>query len=82
MELRIPVDSGYLWADDSGGGGPALVLLHPGWGDSSIWQPVLELLPRRQARPGRREGRGDGLLDGLDPVDTALAAETLRRLAP
>ncbi len=36
MELRITVDGGYLWADDSGGEGPVLVLLHPGWGDSSI----------------------------------------------
>jgi len=26
--------------------------------------------------------RGDGLLDGLDPVDTAIATETLRRFTP
>jgi 3-oxoadipate enol-lactonase len=45
MELSVPVDGGHLWADDTGGGGPALVLLHPGWGDSSIWRPVLEWLP-------------------------------------
>jgi pimeloyl-ACP methyl ester carboxylesterase len=32
-----------LWADD-GGSGPALVLLHPGVGDSRVWDPVLPLL--------------------------------------
>ena len=41
----MPVDGGHLWADDTGGDGPVLVLLHPGWGDSSIWLPVLERLP-------------------------------------
>jgi 3-oxoadipate enol-lactonase len=32
-----------LWADD-GGSGPPLVLLHPGIGDSRVWDPVLPLL--------------------------------------
>lgn len=41
----MPVDGGHLWADDTGGDGPVLVLLHPGWGDSSIWEPVLARLP-------------------------------------
>jgi hypothetical protein len=45
MELSVPVDGGHLWADDTGGDGPVLVLLHPGWGDSSIWLPVLDKLP-------------------------------------
>jgi pimeloyl-ACP methyl ester carboxylesterase len=45
MELGVPVDGGHLWADDTGGDGPVLVLLHPGWGDSSIWLPVLDRLP-------------------------------------
>ena len=31
-------------ADDSGDNGPALVLLHPGVGDSRIWKPVLPAL--------------------------------------
>lgn len=38
----MPVDGGHLWADDSGGAGPALALLHPGWGDSSIWLPMVD----------------------------------------
>ena len=48
----MPVDGGHLWADDTGGDGPVLVLLHPGWGDSSIWLPVLESLPRTTALSG------------------------------
>lgn len=44
MNLRVPVAGGYLWADDVGGDGPVVVLLHPGWGDSSIWLPVLDRL--------------------------------------
>jgi pimeloyl-ACP methyl ester carboxylesterase len=59
MELRVPVDGGYLWADDSGGEGVALVLLHPGWGDSSIWLPVLERLPSHY-RVIRYDTRGFG----------------------
>jgi 3-oxoadipate enol-lactonase len=42
MDLLVP--GGQLWADDSGDG-PAVVLLHPGWGDSTIWLPVMERLP-------------------------------------
>jgi pimeloyl-ACP methyl ester carboxylesterase len=50
VELTIPVDGGEVWAQDTGGEGVPLVLLHPGWGDSSIWDPVLDslnLLPGR-----------------------------------
>jgi 3-oxoadipate enol-lactonase len=52
----VPVDSGHLWADDTGGDGPVLVLLHPGWGDSSIWLlswtgcPALARHPVRHSR--------------------------------
>jgi 3-oxoadipate enol-lactonase len=59
MELTVPVDGGHLWADDSGGSGPVLALLHPGWGDSSIWLPMLDsLLPRY--RVIRYDTRGFG----------------------
>ena len=43
-ETIIAVDGGDVWADDSGGDGPPLVLLHPGVGDSRIWEPVLPAL--------------------------------------
>src|SRR6266704_3794076 len=59
MELSVPVDGGHLWADDTGGDGPVLVLLHPGWGDSSIWLPVLERLPPHY-RVIRHDTRGFG----------------------
>lgn len=58
-ELAVPVAGGHLWADDTGGRGPALVLLHPGWGDSSIWRPVLDRLPARY-RVIRYDKRGFG----------------------
>jgi 3-oxoadipate enol-lactonase len=59
MQLTVPVDGGYLWADDSGGSGPVLALLHPGWGDSSIWLPMLDDLARRH-RVIRYDSRGFG----------------------
>jgi len=40
----IAVDGSEVWADDSGGDGPPLVLLHPGVGGSRIWEPVLPAL--------------------------------------
>jgi 3-oxoadipate enol-lactonase len=40
----VSVDGGEVWADDSGGDGPPLVLLHPGVGDSRFWEPVLSPL--------------------------------------
>jgi 3-oxoadipate enol-lactonase len=59
VELSVPVTGGRLWADDTGGNGPVIVLLHPGWGDSSIWLPVLERLPPR-CRVIRYDTRGYG----------------------
>jgi 3-oxoadipate enol-lactonase len=59
MELTVPVEGGYLWADDSGGSGPVLALLHPGWGVSSIWLPMLDDLAQRY-RVIRYDTRGFG----------------------
>ena len=55
----MPVGGGHLWADDTGGDGPALLLLHPGWGDSSIWLPLLKRLPSHY-RVLRYDTRGFG----------------------
>src|SRR6201995_3552804 len=55
----IAVDGGEVWADDSGGDGPPLVLLHPGVGDSRIWEPVLPGLARTY-RLIRYDARGFG----------------------
>ncbi|TVZ00872.1 alpha/beta hydrolase [Trebonia kvetii] len=55
----IAVEDGTVWADDSGGDGPPLVLLHPGIGDSRIWEPVLAPLTARY-RVFRYDARGYG----------------------
>ncbi|GAA0701534.1 alpha/beta hydrolase [Kitasatospora atroaurantiaca] len=55
----MPVDGGEVWADDTGGDGPPLVLLHPGVGDSRIWDPVLPKLAARY-RVIRYDVRGYG----------------------
>jgi len=55
----IAVDGGDVWADDSGGSGPPLVLLHPGVGDSRIWEPVLPALTASY-RVIRYDARGYG----------------------
>jgi len=53
VELTIPVSGGEIWARDTGGDGTPLVLLHPGWGDSSIWDPMVDLLARTRPRGPR-----------------------------
>jgi len=58
-ETMIAVDGGQVWADDSGGGGPPVVLLHPGVGDSRIWEPVLPALTASW-RVIRYDARGFG----------------------
>jgi pimeloyl-ACP methyl ester carboxylesterase len=69
MERRVAVQGGYLWAGDRAGDntcndgpandGPVIAMLHPGWGDSSIWLPVMERLPARY-RLIRYDTRGYG----------------------
>jgi 3-oxoadipate enol-lactonase len=55
----IAVDGGEVWADDSQGSGPPVVLLHPGVGDSRIWEPVLPALTASY-RVIRYDARGFG----------------------
>ena len=40
MQTTITVGTDRIWAEDSGGSGPTLVLLHEGVGDSRMWDPV------------------------------------------
>jgi 3-oxoadipate enol-lactonase len=47
MQLTIPVQGGVLAADDSGGDGPPLVLVHAGWTDRSSWAGVASRLAGR-----------------------------------
>ncbi len=69
--MMVPVAGGQIWAEDTvgggdqerrgeaGSGGDAVVLLHPGWGDSRIWQPLLTQLPGH-LRVVRYDTRGYG----------------------
>ncbi|MFI8823439.1 alpha/beta fold hydrolase [Streptomyces sp. NPDC053431] len=59
METMVPVAGGELWADDTGGEGLPMVLVHPGVGDSTIWDPVLPALGGRH-RLIRYDARGYG----------------------
>ena len=58
-ELMIAVDGGEVWADDSGSDRPPLVLLHPGVGDSRIWEPLMPALTA-DYRVIRYDARGFG----------------------
>jgi 3-oxoadipate enol-lactonase len=40
MQTIVPVGADKIWTEDSGGSGPALILLHEGIGDSRMWDPV------------------------------------------
>ena len=59
MEVRIPVAGGALWAEDTGGDGTPVVLVHADWTDSGIWSPVVRLL-RDRYRVIRYDLRGFG----------------------
>ena len=60
MEQMIQVDGGTVWADDTGGPGAAVVLLHPGIGDSRVWEPIMPRLAARY-RVIRYDARGHGM---------------------
>jgi 3-oxoadipate enol-lactonase len=40
MQAMLPVGADKIWAEDSGGSDPTLVLLHEGVGDSRMWDPL------------------------------------------
>ena len=52
-------DGNTVWADDTGGDRPPILLLHPGVGDSRIWEPILPEL-RDRHRVIRFDTRGYG----------------------
>ncbi|MFI7060166.1 alpha/beta fold hydrolase [Kribbella sp. NPDC050124] len=59
MELRVPVDGGEVWVEHVAGPGMPVVLLHPGVGDSRVWDPVMPRLVERH-RVVRYDVRGYG----------------------
>lgn len=59
METMVQVKDGEVWAEDTGGGGVPVVLLHPGVADSRCWEPLLAGLAARH-RVIRYDARGFG----------------------
>lgn len=59
MELRISVGGGEVWVEHVAGPGVPVVLLHPGVGDSRVWDPVMPRLVERH-RVVRYDVRGYG----------------------
>lgn len=59
METNIPVGADLLRAEDSGGGGPVAVLLHPGVADARSWDLLWPKLTG-QLRVIRYDARGYG----------------------
>ncbi|MFJ7157812.1 alpha/beta fold hydrolase [Streptomyces sp. NPDC101118] len=60
MESMVKVSgTDEVWAEDTGGAGTPLVLLHPGVGDSSLWDGILPGLAARH-RVIRYDVRGYG----------------------
>ena len=60
MEHMVPAGGGEVWVRDSGGVGVPAVLLHPGWGDSGIWDEAAARLEQRQVRVIRYDSLGYG----------------------
>ena len=60
MEQMIQVTGGTVWADDTGGPGAPVVLLHPGIGDSRVWDLIVPRLAARY-RVIRYDARGHGM---------------------
>jgi pimeloyl-ACP methyl ester carboxylesterase len=59
VEQSIPVEGGEISAEDTGGDGAALVLVHADWSDSGIWSPLTQRL-RDRCRVIRYDQRGSG----------------------
>lgn len=64
MELRIPVGQDELWTEHLAGDGVPIVFLHPGTGDSRVWDLVVDGLS------GRRIVRYDVRGYGRSPLPT------------
>ena len=72
MELMVQTGGGEVWVRDSGGEGVPVVLLHPGWGDSGIWDEIAEKLAE-EVRVVRYDSLGYGESSAPTERYTALA---------
>jgi pimeloyl-ACP methyl ester carboxylesterase len=75
MELMVQTGGGEVWVRDSGGEGVPVVLLHPGWGDSGIWDEIAGKL-ESQVRVVRYDSLGYG--ESSAPTQRYTALEELR----
>jgi pimeloyl-ACP methyl ester carboxylesterase len=66
MRGLVLVNGGRIRCTDSGGDGPAVVLLHGDWTDSALWAPLIPLL-----RDDFRVIGYDELAHGGSPPPTA-----------
>lgn len=75
MDTLIDVGNDQLWVEDRGGHGPAVVLLHPGIHDSTVWDAVLPLLDGfRVIRFDRRDfGRSGAATEPFRSMDDLVA---------
>jgi 3-oxoadipate enol-lactonase len=72
MQTMVTVGTDKIWAEDSGGVRPVLVLLHEGVGDSRMWDPVWPELTAA-CRVIRYDVRGYGLSPAATQDYTLLA---------
>ena len=59
MQTMVPAGSDKIWAEDSGGAGPVLLLLHEGVADARMWDPIWPALTAA-GRAIRYDVRGYG----------------------
>ena len=71
----MPTGGGEVWVRDSGGDGVPAVLLHPGWGDSGVWDEVAALLAE-EVRVVRYDSLGYG--ESSAPTRRYTALDELR----
>jgi 3-oxoadipate enol-lactonase len=72
MQTMVPVGADSIWAEDSRGAGPALVLLHSGVADARLWDPVWPELTAA-FRVIRYDSRGYGRSPAASEPYTELA---------
>ena len=72
MEMMVQAGGGEVWVRDSGGEGVPVVLLHPGWGDSGIWDEIAGRLAD-EVRVVRYDSLGYGESSAPTERYTALA---------
>jgi pimeloyl-ACP methyl ester carboxylesterase len=85
MELTIPVGQDAVWAEHLAGDGVPIVLLHPGIGDSQVWDPVMPGLSghrvvRYDVRGYGRSPQPTGEFSLLGDLETVLEQLNLERV--